>query len=81
MKELLIEWLPRLIGAVFVFQGVQGFRRSYVKASSEGADEKEYFGRRAKIIACLWILFGLFLVGAFGSNCQAMLRQAFLGSS
>jgi hypothetical protein len=41
MKQLLIELLPRLIGVVLVLQGVQGFRRSYVKASSEGADCSE----------------------------------------
>jgi len=80
MKELLIDLLPRLIGAVLVFQDVQGFRRNYVKASSEGADEKEYFGLRAKVIAGLWILLGLFLIGAFGSHCQAVLRQAFRSS-
>ena len=81
MKELVIALLPRLVGAVLLFEGIQGFRRGYLRASSEGADEKEYSGLRAKAIACLWIVLGLLLSGAFGSYCQALLSEAFLGSS
>jgi hypothetical protein len=52
-----------------------------IRASSQGVDEKEHLGLRAKIIASLWILLGLSLIGAFGAHCQALVRQSFLGSS
>ncbi len=79
MQNALIELLPRIFGAILIVSGVVAFRRGNLRASSEGADEKEYFGRSARIIAALWILLGLFLFGAFGNWSGSFVRGVFFG--
>ncbi len=62
-----------VFGLVLICAGIRDLMRGRTWASREGESEREYKGASAIVLALIWILLGMLLLGVFGNQWQLIL--------